>query len=146
MICGSCSWKLKLGWRILETSSTRHAKSIYFGDKKTSTRSSSSSSEATESKASLWSSREILTGKETNIDCLFTFFLKTWRKSFALTLRNFVRVRPQKSHSILRAKRATFTFWVDKSWLKIPKMVHFGEFLKTWSLWPNSLTRQVSFL
>ena len=27
----------------------------------------------------------------------------------------------KKSHSTLRAKRATFTFWVDKSWLKIPK-------------------------
>ena len=27
----------------------------------------------------------------------------------------------------LRAKRATFTFWVDKSSLKMPKMVHFDE-------------------
>ena len=27
----------------------------------------------------------------------------------------------KKSHSALRAKRATFTFWVDKSWLKMPK-------------------------
>ena len=51
----------------------------------------------------------------------------------------------KKSHSTLRAKRATFTFWVDKSWLKMPKMVHFGEFLKTWSLRSNSVTRQVSF-
>ena len=50
-----------------------------------------------------------------------------------------------KSHSTLRAKRATFTFWVDKSWLKMPKMVHFCEFLKTWSLRSNSVTRQVSF-
>ena len=31
------------------------------------------------------------------------------------------------SHSTLRA---TFTFWVDKSLLKMPKMVNFGEFLK----------------
>ena len=38
-----------------------------------------------------------------------------------------------------------FTFWVDKSWLKMPKMVHFGEFFKTWSLRSNSVTRQVSF-
>ena len=30
---------------------------------------------------------------------------------------------------------------MDKSWLKMPKMVHFGEFLKTWSLWSNSVTR-----
>ena len=31
----------------------------------------------------------------------------------------------KKSHSTLRAKRATFTFWVDKSSSKIPKMVNF---------------------
>ena len=36
-----------------------------------------------------------------------------------------------KSHSTLRAKRAMFTFWVDKSSLKMPKMVHFDEFSKT---------------
>ena len=29
--------------------------------------------------------------------------------------------------------------------LKIPKMVQFGEFLKTWSLWSKSVTRQVNF-
>ena len=46
----------------------------------------------------------------------------------------------KKSHSTLRAKRATFTFY-----LEIPKMVHFAEFLKTWSLRSNSVTRQVSF-
>ena len=49
------------------------------------------------------------------------------------------------SHSTLRAKRATFTFWVDKSSLKMPKMIHFGEFLKTWSLLSNSVIRQVTF-
>ena len=49
----------------------------------------------------------------------------------------------KKSHSTLRAKRATFTFWVDKSSLKMPKMVNFGEFLKTWILRSNSVTRQV---
>ena len=32
----------------------------------------------------------------------------------------------KKSHSTLRARQATFTFWVDKS----SKMVHFGEFEK----------------
>ena len=36
----------------------------------------------------------------------------------------------KKSHSILRAKRATFTFWVDKSWLKMPEMVHLASFWK----------------
>ena len=37
------------------------------------------------------------------------------------------------------------SFWVDKSSLKMPKMVHFDEFLKTWSLRSNSVTRQVNF-
>ena len=50
-----------------------------------------------------------------------------------------------KSHFTLRAKRTTFTFWVDKNWLKKQKMVNFGEFLKTWNLWSNSATRQVTF-
>ena len=39
------------------------------------------------------------------------------------------RLKSRKSHSSLRPKRATFTFWVDESSLKMPKMVHFGEFL-----------------
>ena len=38
------------------------------------------------------------------------------------------------SHSILRAKRATFTFRVDKSESKMPKIVHFASFWKTESL------------
>ena len=36
----------------------------------------------------------------------------------------------KKSRSILRAKRATFTFRVGKSSLKMPKIVNFDEFLK----------------
>ena len=48
----------------------------------------------------------------------------------------------KKSYSKLRAKRATFPFWVDKGSLK---MVNFGEFLKIWSLLSNSVTRQVNF-
>ena len=51
----------------------------------------------------------------------------------------------KKSHSALRAKRATFTFWVAKSSLKMPKMVNFGDFLKTRSLRSNSVTRKVTF-
>ena len=47
----------------------------------------------------------------------------------------------KKSHSIWRAKRATFTFWVDESSLKMPKKVPFGEFLKTWNLQSNNVTR-----
>ena len=50
----------------------------------------------------------------------------------------------KKSHSI-RAKRATFTFWVEKSSLKMPKKVDFDEFLKTWNLQSNIVTRQVTF-
>ena len=49
----------------------------------------------------------------------------------------------KKSHSILRSKWATFTFWVAKSSLKMPKLVHLGEFVKAWCLWSNSVTRQV---
>ena len=48
----------------------------------------------------------------------------------------------KKSHS---TASYVFTFWVDKCQLKMPKMVHFGKFLKTWSLRSNSFTRQVSF-
>ena len=50
------------------------------------------------------------------------------------------------SHSTLRAKRATFTFWMEKSCSKMPKMVNFGEFWKTCSLRSNSVTRQVNFI
>ena len=38
--------------------------------------------------------------------------------------------RLKKSHSTLRAKRATFTFWMNKSLLKMPKIVNFGDFWK----------------
>ena len=37
---------------------------------------------------------------------------------------------PKKSHSTLRAKRATFTFWVDKSSLKMPKGSILASFWK----------------
>ena len=30
----------------------------------------------------------------------------------------------------MRVKRATFTFWADKSWLKMPKIVNFASFWK----------------
>ena len=51
-----------------------------------------------------------------------------------MQLKHSVWKSQKKSHSTLRAKRATFTFWVAKSSLKMPKIVHFGNFLKTWSL------------
>ena len=51
----------------------------------------------------------------------------------------------EKSHLTLRAKRAMFTFWVDKSSLKMPILANLCDFLKTWSsLWSNSVNRQVS--
>ena len=50
--------------------------------------------------------------------------------------------RPKSNIQKLRAKRATITFWVEKSWLKRPKMVNFDEFLNTWILWSDSVTRQ----
>ena len=34
----------------------------------------------------------------------------------------------------LRAKQAKVTFWVDKSSLKMPKMVHFGDFFENLKL------------
>ena len=37
----------------------------------------------------------------------------------------------KKSHSTLRAKRATFTFWGDKSSLKMPKMANFATLRKS---------------
>ena len=33
---------------------------------------------------------------------------------------------------------------MDKSWLKMPKMVNFGKFLNIWSLRSKSVTRQVN--
>ena len=38
---------------------------------------------------------------------------------------------PKKLHSTLRAKRALFTFWVDKSSSKMPKMANLASFWKS---------------
>ena len=86
---------------------------------------------------------------------LYAFFMSNWlifHHLFSIhfswlglgTLHGVGKLQ-KKSYSTLKAKSATFTLWVDKSSLKAPKMVHFCEFLKTWSLRPNSVTRQVSF-
>ena len=49
-----------------------------------------------------------------------------------LELKITVFEKSQKmSHSTLRAKRAAFTFWVDNSWLKSPKMVQFWRVLRS---------------
>ena len=39
----------------------------------------------------------------------------------------------KKSHLTLRANRATFTFQADKSSLKMPKIVNFGDILQALS-------------
>ena len=83
--------------------------------------------------------------KRMKISLLTIIDIYVSNETFRATLKHCVWKSQKKSHSTLRAKRATFTFWVDKSSLKMPKMVHFGVFLKTWSLRSNSVTRQVSF-
>ena len=44
------------------------------------------------------------------------------------------------------ASEASYVYLLDKSLSKVPKMIHFGEFLKTSSLRSNSVTRQVTFI
>ena len=46
---------------------------------------------------------------------------------------------------IQHCKRSELPFWEYKSYLKMPKMVHLGEFLKNYCLRFNSVTRQASF-
>ena len=71
---------------------------------------------------------------------LIHFFNDSSRKAglshFALPYHSVWKPQ-KKSHSTLRAKRATFTFWVDKSSSKMPKIVHLASFWK-----PCSATRQ----
>ena len=68
----------------------------------------------------------------------------------AVKLGYYTKDKPKGSRCLkiaekLRVKRATFTFWMDTSKLKLPKMVHFGDFLTIWSLRSKSVTRQVTF-
>ena len=58
------------------------------------------------------------------------FVLKSnWKGVFFRCLHGVWK--PQKKyHSTLRAKRATFTFWMDKSSLKMPKMLILASFWK----------------
>ena len=60
---------------------------------------------------SLWGSDKIEIDKKTEI--------LNWQK------KTEIENHRKKSHSTLRAKRAMFTFWVDKNSLKMPKMVDF---------------------
>ena len=64
----------------------------------------------------------------------------------SLVRRHSVWKSQKKSHSTLRAKRAMFAFWVEKSSLKCKKCLIWANFfLKTWSFQSNSVTRQVNF-
>ena len=66
-----------------------------------------------------------------------------WPGKFWILSYTVFETRPKKSHLTLRAKRAMFTFWVDKSYLKKPKNGQFWRILKTWRFWSNSITRPV---
>ena len=63
-----------------------------------------------------------------------TFSKVLFSKTATITV---VENKPKKSYSTLRAKRATLTFWVDKSWIKMPKIVNFASLIFR----PNSVTR-----
>ena len=58
-----------------------------------------------------------------------------------LHLTHSVWKSPEKSHSTLRAKRATL-YLSGQKLIKMPKMVRLDEFLKSWSLQSKSVTRQ----
>ena len=67
-------------------------------------------------------------------------FTKNAKKWSDLAIFENLRLKVKQSHLLLRAR---FTFWVDKSSWKMPKIVNFGEFLKTRNLRTNSVTRHV---
>ena len=68
---------------------------------------------------------------------IFNQFLSNWQLTclvplFDRKLQFHGAWKSQKKYySTLRAKRATVTFWVDKSYLKMPKMVNLASFWKT---------------
>ena len=48
--------------------------------------------------------------------------------------------------SFNNASEASYVYNLNvQKLIRNTKMVHFGEFLKTWSLWSNIVTRQVNF-
>ena len=57
-----------------------------------------------------------------------TSYLPTDSNQPARKVIHSVSKSQKKSHSTLRAKRATFNFGVDEKSLKMPKMAHFGKF------------------
>ena len=50
-----------------------------------------------------------------------------------------------ENHRKSLIQHSAVTIWEDNSSWKMPKMFHFGEFLKAWSLRSNSVTKQVNF-
>ena len=59
-----------------------------------------------------------------------------------------MRIKQVGTPNILEelVERILLTLWVDKSWLKRPKMVNFDEFTKTWNFRSNSVTRWVNLI
>ena len=49
----------------------------------------------------------------------------------------------QKLVENARLRNSNGTFWVEKRSLKVPKIVNFDEFFKTWRLQSNSVSRHV---
>ena len=78
----------------------------------------------------------------TTFNCQANHHLRGQFCQFRVSLLHSVWKSPKKSHSTLRAKRATFTFRLTKKYLKMPKIVNFGKFLKKWSLRSNSVIKQ----
>ena len=74
-------------------------------------------------KPKVFLSYDILSKQLKNVGSARTFVVWVSHTSQCLKM-------PKKSHFTLRAKRATFTFWVDKSSLEMPKMVNFSSFWK----------------
>ena len=85
--------------------------------------------------------------KKSNWESGFLYFkvVEILESNVVLVVVHSVWKSQKKSHSKLRAKRATFSFWVGKSSSKMPIMRQFGDFLKPWSWWSNSVTKIINF-
>ena len=80
---------------------------------------------------------------------------QTSRYSLTVPVTQFKHIRhvhgvwksQKKCHSTLRAKRATFTFWVDKSWLKKPKNGQFWRVFRKPEAYGQTVLpdRQINF-
>ena len=81
-------------------------------------------------------------------DLAWKLFAETKFNFYSTTFVTFFHGvwKSEKKVAFNIASEVKFTFWVDKSLLKMPKMVHFGEFFENWSLQSNSATRQVTFI